>query len=169
MISLYSKKDVQRLNGCINTLGRFIVKSSDNVHSFLKALIGNDKLCLGQEQAEAFECLKDHLNSLPPLAGPHKGDTLYLYIIVSAHIVSVMLLREECKNKQLIYFISHTLFDNEKRYTLMEKSALAIIITTRKLKQYFDAHHIIVPTVILLEKALDNFEKLGRLAKWAMN
>jgi hypothetical protein len=44
----------------------------------------------------------------------------------------------------------------------------AILITSRKLKPYFDGHHIMVTTSFLLEDIIHNNDANGRIVKWAM-
>ena len=50
----------------------------------------------------------------------------------------------------------------------MEKLALALITTARKLKPYFQAHIIVVLTDQPLKKAMSNPEAVGRMALWAI-
>lgn len=88
---------------------------------------------------------------------------MYLYIAVSPAAVSAVLLREEGRTQQPIYFISHAPIGIETRYPLIEKAAYAIIVAARKLRPYFDAHQIVVLTDFPLEKSLEKIEKFGRL------
>ena len=50
----------------------------------------------------------------------------------------------------------------------MEKLALALITTARKLKPYFQAHIIVVLTDQPLKKAMCSPEAAGRMALWAI-
>ena len=50
----------------------------------------------------------------------------------------------------------------------MEKLAFALIITTRRLKPYFQVHTIVVLTVKPLRKAMSSPEAAGRMALWAV-
>ena len=50
----------------------------------------------------------------------------------------------------------------------MEKLAFALIIATRKLKPYFQAHTIIVLTDKPLRRAMSSLEAAGRKALWAV-
>ena len=45
-----------------------------------------------------------------------------------------------------VYYISKTLVDIETRYLLLEKLALALVHTTRKLSHYFQTHTVYVLT-----------------------
>ena len=42
--------------------------------------------------------------------------------------------------------MSHVLLDAETRYPLIEKMTLALVILTKKLRPYFEAHTIVVLT-----------------------
>ncbi|XP_021752462.1 uncharacterized protein LOC110717969 [Chenopodium quinoa] len=150
-------------------LSRFISKASDKGLPFFQALkLPKSKdLIWGDEQKQAFQQLREHLAQLPTLARPADGEVLYLYVAVSPATVSAVLLREEEKIQQLIYFISHTLTDAETRYPLLEKVAYAVVVAARKLRPYFDSHQIAVLTDQPLEKVLCKVEKSGRLTKWA--
>ena len=70
------------------------------------------------------------------LTTPEPGEDLYMYLSVSEHAVSVMLLRDQGV-QQPIYYISKTLVDAEMRYLPLEKLVLALVHATRKLPNYF--------------------------------
>ncbi|KAL5574095.1 hypothetical protein UlMin_023692 [Ulmus minor] len=59
-------------------------------------------------------------------------------------------------------------FDAETRYLEVEKLALALIIAACKLRPYFQAHTIIVPTKFPLKQILQKPDTSGRLAKWSI-
>ena len=50
----------------------------------------------------------------------------------------------------------------------MEKLAFVLVIATRRLKPYFQAHTIIVLTDKPLRKAMNSLEAAGRMALWAI-
>ena len=50
----------------------------------------------------------------------------------------------------------------------MEKLALALVVTARKLRPYFQAHTIIVLTNHPLRKAMNKPDAAGRLIQWAI-
>ena len=50
----------------------------------------------------------------------------------------------------------------------MEKLAFTLLIATRKLKPYFQAHTIVVLSDKPLRKAMSNPEAAGRMALWAV-
>ena len=64
--------------------------------------------------------------------------------------------------------MSKRLLDAETRYPELEKLALALVVTSRKLRPYFHAHSIDVLTNCLLRQVLQKSEVSGRLLKWAI-
>jgi hypothetical protein len=50
----------------------------------------------------------------------------------------------------------------------MQKLVYAILMTKRKLRHYFDAHHIMVVSKYPLGEVIQNPEAEGRIAKWAL-
>jgi hypothetical protein len=49
----------------------------------------------------------------------------------------------------------------------MEKVAYAVVMASRKLKHYFQAHKIIIPSSFSLDNIFKNPEAIGRIGKWA--
>ncbi|KAL0462246.1 UNVERIFIED_CONTAM: putative enzymatic polyprotein [Sesamum latifolium] len=73
------------------------------------------------------------------------------------------------KKKQLpIYYISKVLNGTEGRYTPIEKMALALVVTARRLRPYFLFHPIGVKTSTPLKQTLGKPDTSGRLVKWAV-
>ena len=68
----------------------------------------------------------------PMLTTPEPGEDLFMYLSVSEHVVSTMLLKDQ-EVQQPVYYISKTLVDAETRYLPLEKLVLALVHATRKL------------------------------------
>ena len=68
----------------------------------------------------------------PMLTTLESGEDLYMYLSVSEHAVSAMLLKDQGV-QQPIYYISKTLVDTETSYLPLEKLGLALVHATRKL------------------------------------
>ena len=64
-----------------------------------------------------------------------------------------------------MYCVSETLDGAKKLYTQMEKVAYAVVMASRKLKHYFQAHKITIPSSFLLDNILKNPEAIGRIGK----
>ena len=79
------------------------------------------------------------------LTTPESGEDLFMYLSVSNHAVSAVLLRDRGVH-QPVYYISKTLVDAETRYLPLEKLVLALVHATRKLPHYFQAHTVFILT-----------------------
>ncbi|KAL0290208.1 UNVERIFIED_CONTAM: hypothetical protein Sradi_7054600 [Sesamum radiatum] len=160
--------EVQRLTGRIAALSRFISKSAEKSLPFFKTLRKARIFKWDASCQRAFEELKNYLAGLPLLVKPSPGDTLYLYLSATPQAVSSVLIREE-EGKQLpIYYVSKVLNGAERRYTPIEKMALALVTTTRRLRPYFLSHPIGVKTNTPLKQTLGKPDTSGRLVKWAV-
>ena len=120
------------------------------------------------ECQKAFLDLKVYITIAPLLSPSILGEELYLYLVVSPHVVSSTLVREEGKVQKPVYYTSRALRGAEGRYPLMEKLAFALITASRKLRHYFQAHVIIVMTDHPLKKVMNKLEATGRLIQWAI-
>ena len=58
--------------------------------------------------------------------------------------------------------------DPETRYPTLEKMALAVVTSARKLRPYFQSHTIEVLTNQPLRTVMQNTNQSGRLSKWAI-
>ncbi|KAL0416725.1 UNVERIFIED_CONTAM: hypothetical protein Slati_3504400 [Sesamum latifolium] len=134
--------EVQRLIGRIVALSRFISKSAEKSLSFFKILRKVKNFEWTDECQQAFEELKTYLARLPLLVKPSPEDTLYLYISSTSQAMSSVPLQEEEGTKTPIYYVSKVLNGAESRYPPIEKMALALVITARKLRPYFLSHPV---------------------------
>ncbi|XP_070681709.1 uncharacterized protein [Malus domestica] len=114
------------------------------MRSLFKALKGSKKyITWTDECAEAFKNLKEYMSKAPLLSKPEVGDTLIVYMSISASVVSSVLIRMDGSIEQFVYYASKALQDAETQYSNIEKLALALVMSTRKLRPYFQAHFII--------------------------
>ncbi|PKA61923.1 hypothetical protein AXF42_Ash008755 [Apostasia shenzhenica] len=120
------------------------------------------------EGEAAFIELKKYLTSAPILVAPKEGVVLALYLDVSDTAVSEVLLDDDKGVQHPIFYISHILLDAESRYPTLEKLALALLMTARKLRSYFQSHTIQVVTDQPLLKIVHTPEISGRLLKWSI-
>ena len=96
----------------------------------------------------------------PMLTAPRPGKDLFMYLLVSDHAVSAMILRDQGV-QQPVYNISKTLIDAETRYLPLEELVLALVHTSRKLPHYFLAYTVYVLTEYPLQSLLKRFDFTG--------
>ena len=87
-------KDVQRLNGCITTLGRFISRLGERALPFFKLLKKSGPVQWTPEAEEALQSLKSYLASPTILEAPVDQEPLLLYIAATNQVVSAVLVVE---------------------------------------------------------------------------
>jgi hypothetical protein len=97
-------KQVQRLTGMIAALGRFISRSADRCHPFFQLLGNKRKFLWDQDCSAAFEGIKAYLSSPPCLSIPCSGEPLFLYLAISEHAVSAVLVRETNEGQRPVFF-----------------------------------------------------------------
>jgi hypothetical protein len=108
---------------------------------------------------------------LTTLTPPSSGTPLLLYVAASHSVVSAALVQEkqdgQVKRQVPVYFVSEVLSLSKKNYTELEKVLFAVLMASRKLRHYFQAYHIIVPSSQPLKDIMRNKEAIGRFRKWA--
>ena len=162
------QKDVMRLAGRIAALNRFISKSTDKSFMFFSAIKKSKNFEWTPACEEALKELKRYLTSPPLLSKPIDHERFFLYLGVSDRAVSAVLIREENGTQLPVYYVSKALLDTESRYSNMEKLVLALVMSARKLRPYFQGHPITVYSAYPLRSILHKPELSGRLTKWAV-
>jgi ribonuclease HI len=126
---------------------------------------------MGSAQQKTFEELKQYLIDLTTLTPPAPGAPLLLHVAASHSAVSVALVQEkldgQAKKQAPIYFVSEVLSPSNKNYTELKKVIYVVLMASRKLRHYFQAYHIIVPSSQPLKDIMRNREATGRIRKWA--
>jgi len=161
-------KEVQKLTGRIASLTRFLSCSADKNLPFSRLLRKNEKFYWTEECEGAFQKLKEFLTTPPILVKPKLGDPLILYLAVSENACSSVLVQEVRKEQRPVYFTSKVLHGAEVRYQKIEKVALALISSARKLRPYFQGHTIIVRTDQPIRQILQKPDLAGRMIAWSV-
>jgi ribonuclease HI len=92
-------------------------------------------------------------------------------VAASHATVSAALVQErqdgQVKIQASVYFVSEVLSLSKKNYIELEKVLHAVLMASRKLRHYFQAYHIIVPSSQPLKDIMRNREATGRIGNWA--
>ncbi|GJT89769.1 reverse transcriptase domain-containing protein [Tanacetum coccineum] len=163
-------KDVQRLNGKLASLNRFLSKSAERSLPFFKTLKKCTKKSDFQwttEAETAFQQMKKSIAELPMMTAPQEKEELIIYLAAAKEAISAVLMTERDGKQIPIYFVSRALRGPEINYTPMEKLVLALVSASKRLKRYFQAHTVIVITDQPIKQMLSNPEVTGRLLKWS--
>lgn len=156
------------MDGQVAALSRFISRSTDRCVKVFRVLKNYKLFDWSPKYVKDFEDLKGYLTSPSILSKPKNGEKLYVYLAVSAHVVSSVLVRIAEGTKKPIYYINKVLKDTEIRYSDIEKLAFAPFMSSKKLRLYFQSHTIMVVTSYLLRAILHNFDVAGQLMKWSV-
>ena len=88
------------------------------------------------------------------MSSPKPDEVLFAYIVVASYAVSLVLIRVNCGIQRPVYYVSKSLHESEVRYLPLEKTILAVVLDTRKLSHYFQAHTVVVLTQLPLKTIL---------------
>jgi hypothetical protein len=122
--------------------------------------------------------------SLPILVALEPGESLYLYIAAVVEAVSMVLVVERMAQEgqepedsgptvgvriiqKPVYYVSEVLHEAKTRYLEMHKLLYVVLVASRKLRHYFQAHRVMVVTSFPLRAILHNSNATGNIAKWA--
>jgi hypothetical protein len=101
------------------------------------------------------------LSELATLTSPDPALPLLLYVAASPNVVNGT--PQQCP----AYFVSEVLTNSKCIMTKLEKIVYAVIMASRKLRHYFEAHKIRITTNRGLGDLFRNPKASTRIAKWA--
>jgi dsDNA-binding SOS-regulon protein len=126
------------------------------------------------EADQALTQLKDFLSKPPVLTAPRKKEQLLLYLSTTTHVVStaIVVKRQEDGHayqvQRPVYFVSEVLSESKARYQPVQKLLYVVLITSRKLRHYFQEYSFSVITDYSLGDILRNQDANGRFSKWTV-
>jgi dsDNA-binding SOS-regulon protein len=133
-------------------LNRFISKLGEQGLPFFKLLKNQEKFRWTAEADPALAQLKDFLSKPPVLMAPRKKEQLLLYLAATTHVVSTAIVVKQQEEGQAypvqrpVYFVSEVLLESKARYEPIQKLLYAVLITSRKLRHYFQ-EYLMLPSL----------------------
>jgi hypothetical protein len=155
-------------------LNRFISKLGERGLPFFKLLKHQEKFVWTPEVDQALAQLKDFLSKPPVLTASRKGEQLLLYLVATTHMVSTAIIVQRQEDghaypvQRPVYFVSEVLSESKARYQPVQKLLYIVLITSRKLRHYFQEYSISVVTDYPLGDILRNQDATRRISKWAV-
>jgi hypothetical protein len=165
-----TKKGAQRLTGRLASLNRFISRSAERNLPFFEILKPAEVFQWGPAQQKAFEELKQYLIDLTTLTPPCQGlHCSYMWQIHTLQLVWRLYRKARWPGQKTStsIFCLRSFKLIKKNYTELEKVVYAVLVASRKLRHYFQAYNIIVPSSQPLKDIMRNREATGRIGKWA--
>ncbi|XP_077252401.1 uncharacterized protein LOC143891751 [Tasmannia lanceolata] len=166
-----TEKQIRGFLGKVQYLRRFIAQLTTTCEPIFKLLKKNAPKKWNEECQEAFEKIKQCL-ALPPVLSPIiPGQPMLLYLSVTDTAMGCMLAQQdpESKRERAIYYVSKKMLEYEQKYTILEKTCLALVWATQKLRHYLLSSRVLLLSRMDPLKYL--FEKpalTGRTARWLL-
>ena len=91
-----------------------------------------------------------------------------MYLAVLETSVSAALIREEGRKQHPVYYVSQAFQGVEFKYSRIEKIVFALIVSSCKLRQYFQENPILVMTDQPIKKSMKQPEAAGRMIQWTI-
>ena len=155
------------MTGQIVALNRFVSGATDKCLPFFKTL--KQAFAWTDECETAFQELKRYLSNPPLLGSSKKGESIYLYLAVSETEVNAALIKEEGRKQLPVYYVNQAFQWAEFMYPRIEKIVFALIVASRKLRQYFQANPILVMTDQPIKKSMTQPKAAGRMIQWVID
>ena len=149
------------MTGKVAALNKFVFRATNKCMPFFKVL--KRAFQWTDECEEVLFKLKEYLTKPPLLSPSVMGEKLYLYLAVSNTAISSALIREERNVQKPVYYTNQAFQGAEANYPRMEKIAFALLVASRKLCPYFQAHPIVIMTNQPIRKTMSKIDAAGQL------
>uniref|UniRef100_A0A2N9GEB1 Integrase catalytic domain-containing protein n=1 Tax=Fagus sylvatica TaxID=28930 RepID=A0A2N9GEB1_FAGSY len=131
-------KELKSFLGKLSYIRRFIPGLAAVTSTFAPLLKKGAPFHWSTECREAFEKVQDIMTKLPTVCAPILGKPLRLYLASNSQAIGALIAQEDNNGvEQPIYYVSRTVKDAESRYSGAERSCLALIYASQRLRHYF--------------------------------
>uniref|UniRef100_A0A2N9G339 Integrase catalytic domain-containing protein n=1 Tax=Fagus sylvatica TaxID=28930 RepID=A0A2N9G339_FAGSY len=160
-------KELKSFLGKLSYIRRFIPGLATVTSTFAPLLKKGVPFSWSLECQQAFERLQDIMAKLPTVCAPIFGKPLRLYLASNNQAIGALIAQEDSHGfEQPIYYVRRALKDVETHYLRAERSCLALIYASQRLRHYFLAHKVQLMTKSHpIRSLLQRLVLSGRLAQ----
>ena len=151
------EKEIRGFLGRIQYISRFIAQLTMTCEPIFQLLKKEVPTVWNEQCQEAFEKIKSYLMKPPILVPLALEKPLLLYLTTTNTVMGALLAQylEETRKENAIYYISKKMMSYEEKYSPLEKTCVALVWATRKLRHYLK---------YLMEKPMQD----GKTIKWVL-
>ena len=132
MSELRNLQELRSLQGCLALIRWFISNLIGRCQPFNQLMKKNVPFVWNEACHNAFESIKKYLANPPILGAPMAWKPLILYIATQECSLGALIAQENEENKEsALYYLSRTLTGPKVNYSLIEKTCLALIFSTK--------------------------------------
>ena len=163
-----SETEIRSFLGHLQYISRFISRMSSICEPIFKLLKKNQPTEWNEQCQQAFEKIKQYLMNPPVLRPPQPGNMLILYLCVEDVALGAMLTQADEEGIEFaVYYLSKKLLPCEEKYKIIEKTCLAVVWATRKLRHYFQSYKVqVVSKMDPLKYLYATPSLIGKLGRW---
>ena len=138
--------ELRRFLGMVNQMGKFIINLSELTQPLRELLKKNMKWQWNIPQEEAFIKIKEELCKSTVLSFYDPNLSTKVSADASSYGLGAVLLQQHNSQWKPVAYASHSMSETEKRYSQIEKEALAVTWACDKFANYISGIHIIIET-----------------------
>ncbi|XP_074278078.1 uncharacterized protein LOC141601683 [Silene latifolia] len=164
-----TEKEIRGFLRRVQYISRFIAKLTMICEPIFKKLKVREHVMWDDQCQAAFDKIKEVLYSPPVLSPPVVGLPSSLYLTVTDTAMGAIFAQTVDKEERAIYYISKKFLNYEVKYTSFEKTCLAQVRATKKLRHYMLSYSVSVYSKMDLIKY--SFEKPvlnRRMSRWTL-
>lgn len=162
-------KGISRFLGMVNYFHKFIPKLAETAAPLNLLRRKGEKFVWGPAQQKAFDGLKTFVMNPPVLGIADFSRKFILQTDACGSAVAAVLLQDFPEGRKPIAYASRTLTKDERKYSIYELEALAVLFGIEKFRLYLEHAEFELHTDNqALSFVLARPRKSGRLARWAV-
>ena len=164
-----SVKEIARFVGMINYFHKLIPNLADTAAPLNALPKKGVEFVWGQSQQLAFDSLKHKITSPPILVVPDFSKRFILQTDASPVALGAVLKQDMPEGCRAVSYASRTLTAQERKYSVFELEALAVLFGTEKFRVHFEHVSFDLETDCqALSWVLAKPRTMGRIARWAV-